>query len=159
MLEIFHEKRKSLHVQGFPYWGMGGVPPPAKNLFISPNRKTSSPPTRFLFSPSHQRLIPPTKLQFLCYNSIKNFIFSCSHCSCTIFIISCSFHTQAMLILILNEVQYLQNVAFSFEKFLNGQDDSFTGFHCPIKKSPQQNSPSLHPLRYLENPDMGIILV
>ena len=56
-------------------------------------------------------------------------MFSCSYCSCTIFILtSYSLYTQVLrhivlctLILILIDVQYLQNVVFSFEKGLNGQ--------------------------------------
>ena len=63
---------------GFSYWGDGGVPPQTKNLLIHPL------PTKFLF--------PPTKSQF---NLIKKVIFSCSHCSCTIFVlISYSFETD-----------------------------------------------------------------
>ena len=41
-----------------------------------------------------------------------------------------------MLILILINVQYLQNVAFSFEKGWNGQIHSFLDSHHPIKKNP-----------------------
>ena len=41
-----------------------------------------------------------------------------------------------MLILILINVQYLQKVAFSFEKGLNSQNHSSSGFDYPIKKSP-----------------------
>ena len=37
-----------------------------------------------------------------------------------------------MLILILIDVQYLQNVVFSFEKYLNGQHLSLSDFHHPI---------------------------
>ena len=37
-----------------------------------------------------------------------------------------------MLILILIDVQYLQNVVFSFEKYLNGQHHSLSDFHHPI---------------------------
>ena len=48
-----------------------------------------------------------------------------------------------MLILILIVVQYLQNVVFSFEKGSNGQKYSSSGSHHLIKKSPQQNFPSL----------------
>ena len=47
-----------------------------------------------------------------------------------------------MLILILIGVQHLQNVAFSFEKGLKGQNHS-SDFHHPIKKSHQQNDPIL----------------
>ena len=83
--------------------GDGEVPPRTKNLLIHPL------PIKFLF--------PPTKSQF---NPIKNknVIFSCSHCSCTIFVlISYSFETKIMLILILINVQYSQNAVFSFENF------------------------------------------
>ena len=53
----------------------------------------------------------------------KNFIFSCSHRSCTVFILtSYSLYTQVMLIIILIDVQFLQNVVFSFEKGANGQN-------------------------------------
>ena len=41
-----------------------------------------------------------------------------------------------MLILILIDVQYLQNVAFSFEKGLNGQMYFFLDSNFPIKKYP-----------------------
>ena len=51
-------------------------------------------------------------------------------------------YTHVMLILILTDVQYLQNV-FSFEKGSNGQKYSLSDSHHPIKKSPppQQNFP------------------
>ena len=39
-----------------------------------------------------------------------------------------------MLILILIDVQCLQNVVFSFEKGLNGQNHTSAGSHDPIKK-------------------------
>ena len=41
-----------------------------------------------------------------------------------------------MLILILIYVQYLQNIAFSFEKGWTGQIHSFLDSHRPIKKIP-----------------------
>ena len=40
-----------------------------------------------------------------------------------------------MLILIIIDVQYLQNVVFSFEKVLSGQNHSFSGSHHWKKKS------------------------
>ena len=43
-------------------------------------------------------------------------------------------YTQVMLILILINVQYLQNVLFSFEKSLNGQIHSPLDSHHQIKK-------------------------
>ena len=66
----------------------------------------------------------------------KNFIFSCSHCSCTTFILtSYSLYTQVMLILILNNVQYLHNVISSFEKGSNGQNHSSSDSQHPLKQS------------------------
>ena len=41
-----------------------------------------------------------------------------------------------MLILILIDVQYSKNIVFSFEKFSNGQNHSFSGSHHLVKKSP-----------------------
>ena len=46
-----------------------------------------------------------------------------------------------MLILILMNVKYLQNVVFRFEKGLNGQNHSSLGSQHQIEKSPQQNFP------------------
>ena len=46
-----------------------------------------------------------------------------------------------MPILILIEVQYLQNVVFSFEKHLNGQNLLLIRFLPPDKKISQQNFP------------------
>ena len=46
-----------------------------------------------------------------------------------------------MLIFILINVQYLQNVAFFFEKGSNGQNYSSLDFHHPIKKSPSEKFP------------------
>ena len=43
-----------------------------------------------------------------------------------------------MLILILINVEYLQNVVFNFQK---GQTHSSSDSHHPIKKLPQQNAP------------------
>ena len=79
---------------------------------------------------NHPHQITIFKLQ-----PIKN-IFSCSHCSCTIFVlISYSLDTQVMLI----DLQYSQKAVFSFEKGLNHQNHSTSGSYYPVKKSPQQN--------------------
>ena len=48
-----------------------------------------------------------------------------------------------MLILILIDVKYLYNVAFSFEKGTSGQNHSSSDSHHTIKKPPQQNFLSL----------------
>ena len=74
-----------------------------------------------------QTFIPPPKVNSSQLNNNfhirtppQNFIFSCSQCFCTIFVlISYSLYTQVMLILILIDVQYSQKAAFSFEKSLN----------------------------------------
>ena len=63
-------------------------------------------------------------------------------------------YTQVMLILILIDVQYLQNVVFSFEKGLNVQNCSlFNSLH--LIKNPSYPAKFLIPLTtspYLENP-------
>ena len=84
-----------------------------------------------------------------------------------------------MLILILINNQYLQNVVFSFEKGWNGQNHSPSGSHHLIKEFlPQRNSPSAlwgeefvahppppppaaHPTSqgYFENPNLNLILL
>ena len=67
----------------------------------------------------------------------KKVIFSCSHSSCTIFVLmSYPFETQIMLILILINVQYSENADFSFENFLNRQNHSSSGSYHHVKKSP-----------------------
>ena len=98
----------------------------------SPNRLTP----KFFFLPP--KVHPPLN------KTVKT---CCSHCSCTIFILpSYSLHTQVMLILILIYVQYLQNIVFSFEKGLSGQNHSLSDFSHPIEKSPQANFLSSYPL-------------
>ena len=93
-------------------------------------------------------------------------MFGCSHCSCTIFILTLySFYIQAMLILILIYIQYLQNVVFSFEKGSNGQNHSSSGSHHQIKKiSPAKNpipptggGDFSHPLTLFGKPCIGIL--
>ena len=80
------------------------------------------------FTPSTKFLIPPTESQFKLIKN-KNIPFSCSHCSCTIFVlISYSFKTLIMLILILIDVKYSQ--------FLNRQNHSSSGSHHLVKKIP-----------------------
>ena len=81
---------------------------------------------------------------FMLIRPNKKFKFSCGHCSCTTFILtSYSLYTQVMLILILINVQYLQDVVFDFEKGLNGQNHSWPDSHHPIKKSPTKIPHSL----------------
>ena len=92
-------------------------------------------------------------------NLPKNFIFSCSHSLCTIFIlISYSLYKQVVLILILIDVQYLQNVTVSFENGSHGHTQSSFDFYHLIKSSSRQNFPSPTPECYLENPDSLITL-
>ena len=60
-----------------------------------------------------------------------------------LFLISYSFDTQVMVILILIDVQYSQNAVFSFEKGSNCQNHSFSDSHHKVKKfSPGKNLPS-----------------
>ena len=88
-----------------------------------------------LLSPlPHQIFIPPTKSQ-------TSFLAGVIAPVYTIFVlISYSFETQIMLILILIDVQYQQNAIFSFEKFSIRQNHSSSGSHHLIKKSPHQCS-------------------
>ena len=61
--------------------------------------------------------------------------------SFTIFILtSYSLCTQVMLILILIDFQYLQNVVFNFVKGLNGQMHYSSDSNHPIKKNPSKIS-------------------
>ena len=83
-----------------------------------PSGKNPSPvdpsPNFYCF---HQRFVPPLNNNFHVISQ-KNFIFSCSHCSCTIFISPLyTLHTQVMPMLILTNIQI---VDFSFERGLNG---------------------------------------
>ena len=111
---------------------------------LPPSGKNPSPvDSPSIFYCLHQRLIPPLSNNFHVISQ-TSFIFSCSHCSCTIFISpSYSLHTQAMLIFlimpVLINVHYLQLVVFSSEKGLNGQKHSSSDSHQPIKQS---SSPS-----------------
>ena len=73
----------------------------------------------------------------------KTIIFSRSHCSWTIPILtSFALYKQVILILILISVQYLKNVVFYFEKGLNGQNHPLSDSHHPIKNlSPGKSIP------------------
>ena len=83
---------------------------------------------KFYSSLPHQSKSP------LVHSSTKgSTLFSCSHCSCTIFILPLySLYTLTILLLILINVQYLQNVVFSFDKGLSGQIHSLSDSHHPI---------------------------
>ena len=65
-----------------------------------------------------------------------------------------------MLILILMNVRYLQNVAASFEKGSNGQNHSLSDSHHPTKIHPAKRSiPHWRDFPYyLENPIMWVQL-
>ena len=70
--------------------------------------------------------LSPTKQQFSCYNPIKTSFLD-------VFVAPAPFPF---------DIQYLQNGVFSFEKALNGKNNSFTDFHHPIKKFlPSPNLP------------------
>ena len=86
----------------------------------------------FVESPT-KFLSPSTKYQIPCF-----YLFSCSHCCYNIFLFSIltlysSLYTQAMLILILINVHWLQKVVSSFEKGSNSQNHSSSDSHNPIK--------------------------
>ena len=86
---------------------------------VFPTEGIGESPTnqQFAHSVPTKSSFPRTKSQFNPIK-IKNVIFSCSHCSCTIFgLISYSFETQIMLILILIDVQYSQNDFLTFKNF------------------------------------------
>ena len=111
-------------------------PPTGQKLLIHPTRKSTPsrlPSTKFLFLlPKVHLSSQPTKCKFSCYNQIKT-----SFLAVVI--------VQVMLILILINDQYLQNVAFSFEKGVSGQNHSLSDCHHSIEKFPQKY-PTSHPL-------------
>ena len=98
---------------------------PSEPKICSSSHMQKSPPVDSL-SPNvylplwQQRLISPHQITIFMLRSNKSnktCIFNCSHSSSTIFILSSfSLHTQVMVILILIDVQYLQNVVFTLEK-------------------------------------------
>ena len=117
----------------------------SQDFFSPPTRK--NPPAvaslSQIFIPPHQRFVLPhptlSKTIFI-LEPHKDFIFSCSHCSCSIFIWNLfSLYIQVMLILILIDVQYLQNLVCSFEKGSNVQNHSLSESHSSMKKFSQQN--------------------
>ena len=63
---------------------------------------------------------------------------------------SYSLFTQVVTILILIDVQYLQNVVFSFEKGSKGQSHSSSDSQHPIKKYIKQPFPFLHHIYYID---------
>ena len=111
---------------------MRGVPYKSN---ISSFPHLENPPSGF-YSPPPLKVHSPLLNNNLRVITQKNFIFSCSHCTCT------SLYTQVMLIWILINVRYLQNVVFSFEKDSNGHNHS-SGFHHRINKSLLHNFSSI----------------
>ena len=112
------------------------VPPPTKTLLISLLQEKSLPNQISIPLPS--KVHPPTtELQFSCYNLIKTSILVVFIASVyTSFILtSYSLYTQEMIVLVLIDIQYLQNVAFNFEKSSNSQNHS-SDSHQLIKKFP-----------------------
>ena len=57
-----------------------------------------------------------------------------------------------MLLLILINVQYLQNVIFSFEKGSNGQNHSLSDSDHPKEECPKANFPSPYPITLFGKP-------
>ena len=105
-------------------WGSPTIP--AKNLLIPQYL------TKFL-SPYQTLITPPPlnkNLKIFILQPNKNFIFSGSHCSCTIFVsISYPLHTQVILILILSVGVHKKGSKF--------QNNSSLGSHHLQKKSSQ----------------------
>ena len=82
-------------------------PPPPQNLLISPTWKNLP----------HQMLISSKLNNNFYVTTQRKLHFQLQSGSCTIFILTLSsLYTQFMLILILIDVQYLQNIVFSFQK-------------------------------------------
>ena len=73
----------------------------------------------------------------------KNFIFCCSHWSCTVFyfnfVLFLHAGHQVMLTLILFDVKYLQNIVFYLCEGRKGRNHSSSDTNHSIKNSPQQN--------------------
>ena len=107
---------------GFSLLGEKGEPPLNKpKIYSFPSLQENPLPvgslhTKFLFLPLNNNFNVIT---------LKNFIFSCNHCSYTAFILTLyALYTLVMSVFILIDVQYLQNVVFSFENSSNGQNHS-----------------------------------
>ena len=123
----------------FPTVATGGVPPISK--FIHSIRLPLPPPPtshhhhhQICTHPSKVNPLPLNK-QLSCYNRIKNFIFSGTHCLRIIFILtSYCLYTQVMLTLILIKVQYLQKMVLNFVKGSKGQSHSSSASHYPLEE-------------------------
>ena len=125
--------------QSFPYWGIVGTLPTSQKFTHPPPHKIPPPN---IYSP-YQRLNSPIKSQFSCYNPIKASFLAVAIAPVPFLFNFIVFaHTQITQILILINVQYLQNVVFSFEKGSTSQTHSFSDSYHPIKKIfPLQNFP------------------
>ena len=97
-----------------------------KNLIISPHLEKilpSGPPPKFYIL--HQRLISPLNNNF----HVKSFIFSCSHCCCTIFILMYYFHFTFALF------AYTGHANFDFNQYSIFTDCCFAKVWT-VKKTP-----------------------
>ena len=106
-------------------WGSPTIP--AENLLIPQYLTKFLSPYQMLITP-----LPPLNknLKIFILQPNKNFIFSGSHCSCTIFVlISYPLHTQVILILILSVSVHNKGSKF--------QNNSSLGSHHLQKKSSQ----------------------
>ena len=109
-----------IYIRGFSHWGKWGESLPHLPKICS------CPPHLEKFP--HRIHAPPP--------STTSSIFSCSHWSCSIFVlISYSLDTQVMLIFILIDVQYSQKAVFSLEKGSNCQNHSSSGSFHLVKSS------------------------
>ena len=96
----FHILPPDVYLQGFPYWGGWWGSSPTSRKFANPPpphlEKLITPP---LVDYPYQKLSPPHSIIIFMLKSIKKFIFNCSHCSCTILILTLySLYTKVMLI-------------------------------------------------------------
>ena len=121
---------------GISYWGMGGVVLPTTQKFAHFSQHEKSPLHNQIFIPFpltplnyNFHVITPKILHFQLYSLLLyNFYFNYIP----------FMYTQAMLILFLIDVQYLQNVV---EKGFNSQNHSSpSDTHQVLQKSPQRNS-------------------
>ena len=105
----------------------GGDTPVHTMLLLAENLLLPPPPRGKKPKNPRISLLPLNSIFMLQPN--RNFIFSCSHCSCVIFF------TFIHSVLNLIDVQYLQNFVFSFQMGSNGQNQAFSDSHLSWRKS------------------------
>ena len=100
----FHILPPEVYLQDFPYWGgWWGSSPTSRKFAHPPHRHLEKLITPPLVDSPYQKLSPPPhpphSIIIFMLKSNKNFIFNCSHCSCTILILTLySLYAKVMLI-------------------------------------------------------------